>query len=210
MPLVKDVTGVVLAGGKSARYGKNKALVIVDGAPLIERVIGEMEAIFQKIILITNTPNDYTYLALPIYEDLMKELGPLGGIYTGLNGIQTNAGFFVPCDMPFLNQKLIRYMVEIRNDFEVVVPRITGKLEPLCALYSKRCLPSVKRLIDAQEYQIFRFFDDVSVRFVEKEEIQRFDPELRSFFNINSPEDLNRYEVALQRNSKDSIHIGIQ
>ena len=92
--------------------------------------------------------------------------------------------------MPSLNPGLIRYMVGIRDDFDVVVPKISWKMETLHALYSRRCLPAVKRLIDLREYQTIRFFPVVSVRHVKENEIRRFDPELRSFFNVNRPEEL--------------------
>ena len=185
-----DITGVILAGGKSSRYGTNKAFAKINGSPLIENVIRVMRSLFQDLVLITNTPDEYAYLELPMYEDLIKDLGPIGGIYTALNSITNDAGFFVACDMPSLNPGLIRYMVGIRDDFDVVVPKISWKMETLHALYSRRCLPAVKRLIDLREYQTIRFFPVVSVRHVKENEIRRFDPELRSFFNVNRPEEL--------------------
>lgn len=188
----KDVTGVILVGGKSSRYGTNKALAKINGIPLIENVIRVMGSLFQDVVLITNTPDEYAYLELPMYEDLIKGLGPIGGIYTALNSIANDAGFFVPCDMPFLNPDLIRHMVEIRGDCEVVVPEISGKMEPLHALYAGRCIPAVRRLIDLHEYQIIRFFSEVSVRYVKENEIRLFDPELKSFFNVNRPDELGR------------------
>ena len=188
----KDVTGVILAGGKSSRYGTNKALAKINGIPLIENVIRVMGSLFKDLVLITNTPDEYAYLELPMYEDLIKGFGPIGGIYTALNSITNDAGFFVACDMPSLNPGLIRYMVGIRDDFDAVVPGISGKMETLHALYARRCLPAVRRLIDLREYQIFRFFPEVSVRHVKENEIRRFDPELKSFFNVNRPEELGR------------------
>ena len=190
LKIYKDITGVILAGGKSSRYGTNKALARINGIPLIEKVIGVMGSLFQNVVLITNTPDEYAYLELPMYEDLIKGLGPIGGIYTALHSIKKDAGFFVACDMPFLNADLIRYMVELRDDFDVVIPEISGKLEPLHALYVGRCIVPVKRLVDLRQYQIFRFFPEVSVRHVKEDEIRRFDPEFKSFFNINRPEEL--------------------
>jgi molybdopterin-guanine dinucleotide biosynthesis protein A len=189
----KDVTGVILAGGKSSRYGKNKALVEVRGIPLIERALIAMRSIFHHVIIITNTPDEYAYLKLPMHQDIIKGLGPLGGIYTGLKMIPNHAGFFVACDMPFLNPELIRYMVEIKADFDVVVPRISGKIEALHGLYTDRCRGKIKRLIDSRTYQIFRFFPEVSVRYVNDQEVRSIDPDLRSFLNINRPDELKRF-----------------
>jgi molybdopterin-guanine dinucleotide biosynthesis protein A len=193
-----EVTGVVLAGGKSSRYGRNKAFDVLEGVPLIERVIGVMRPIFQKLILSTNSPESYEHLNLPMETDLFKGLGPLGGIHTALSIIETETCFVVACDMPFLNSGLIRYMVDTRNDFDVVVPRIQGMMEALHAVYHKRCLPAIRDMIEAKRYQIFRFFPSVSVRFVEEAEIRRFDPNLKSFLNVNRPEELKKFETGLQ------------
>ncbi len=186
----KGITGIILAGGKSSRYGTNKALVEMNGTRLIERVIRVMEPLFGHLIIITNTPHEYAYLQLPMVEDLIKGLGPLGGIFTGLESISDEAGFFVACDMPFLNGGLIRHMVEKREDFDVIVPKIDWKVEALHAIYAKRCLPAIRALIDAREYQIIKLFPKVRVKYLNEAEIRRFDPELKSFFNINRPEEL--------------------
>jgi len=188
--LIKDVSGLILAGGESSRYGKNKALVKVNGIPLIERVSRVMKSVFQEVILITNTPDEYSFLKLPMYEDLIKGLGPLGGLFTGLTRMANDTGFFVGCDMPSLNSGLIRHIVEIRDDCDVIVPRISGMMEPLHALYSKGCLPAIRELIDSRKYQTVQFFSEVSVKYVDEGLIRRFDPEIRCFYNINEPQQL--------------------
>jgi molybdopterin-guanine dinucleotide biosynthesis protein A len=188
-----DVTGVILAGGRSSRYGKNKALEKVDGIPLIERVVATMQVIFRHLFLITNTPHEYAYLQIPMHGDLIKGLGPMGGVYTGLKVISEDAGFFVGCDMPCLSEKLIRHMVEIRNHFDVVVPRVNGKMEALHALYGRRCAAAISHKIDQGEYQIIRFFPELLVRYVDEDEIRRFDPHLKSFLNVNRPDELRRF-----------------
>ncbi len=188
--IINGVSGVILAGGKSRRYGKNKALVDIDGIPLIQRVLGVMKSLFPSVILITNTPETYAFLDIPMYEDKIKGLGPLGGIFTALGVIPENAGFFVACDMPFLNRDLIRYLVAVRQDFDVVVPNLSGMFESLHALYTIKCLPEIEKLIHAGMYQTIQLFQKVSVRYVDGSEIRKFDPELRSFSNINRPEEL--------------------
>ena len=166
--LFRDVTGFVLAGGKSSRYGANKALAKMEGASLIERATGVMKTLFREVVLITNTPDLYAFLELPMHEDLIKGLGPLGGIYTALSTMKREAGFFVACDMPTLNPSLIRHMVSVREGHDAVVPRISGFMEALHALYSRRCLPHVRALIDQGQRQVIRFFPEVSVRYVEE------------------------------------------
>ena len=192
---IEGVSGVVLAGGKSSRYGKNKALVNIDGIPLIKRVLRVMETLFPSIVLITNTPDEYAFLNLPMFEDKIKGLGPLGGILTGLEAISKSAGFFVACDMPFLNSDLIRYLASVRQGFDVVVPTFSGKFEALHALYSHKCLPEIGQLIQNGVYQTIQLFQSVSVRYVEEDVLRRFDPDLKSFSNINKPEELRKMKL---------------
>ena len=188
--LIRDVTGVILAGGKSSRFGTNKALVEINGSRLIDRVTGSLSSIFKRIILITNSPQDYSYLGLPIYEDLVRGLGPIGGILTGLENIHHEAGFFIACDMPFISEDLIRYMVSIRAGFDAVVPKIDWKMEPLHALYTKSCVPVINEMIASGIYQTIKSLNNLNVRYVNEAEIKANDPQMRSFFNVNRPEEL--------------------
>ncbi|RPJ22606.1 MAG: molybdenum cofactor guanylyltransferase [Desulfobacteraceae bacterium] len=190
--LLEGVTGFILLGGKSSRYGSNKAFVEIEGVRLVDRVVRVMKSIFHRIVLLTNTPEEYAYLQTPMVEDLIKGFGPMGGIYTGLMTLSDEVGFFVACDMPFLSESLIRHMVDVRDDFDVVVPRMDWMLEPLHALYSKKCLPVIRETIRQDQHQILKCFAELRVRFVDEEELRLWDPELRSFFNINKPQDLPR------------------
>lgn len=190
MPLIRGVTGVILAGGKSSRFGSNKAFAEFNGSPLIERVADILSSIFECLIIITNSPQEFSYLNLPIYEDPIKGLGPIGGIYAGLEAMGDENGFFVACDMPFINEKLVHHIVAIRNDFDAVVPKVDWKIEPLHALYTKSCLPAIIKLIESGSYQTIKAFNSFRVRYVTEAEIKEFDPELQSFMNINRPDEL--------------------
>jgi len=185
-----NVTGLILLGGKSSRYGSNKALVEIDGVRLVDRVARVMSAVFHRVILLTNTPGEYAYLQLPMVEDLVKGFGPMGGIYTGLMTLSDEAGFFVACDMPFLSEKLICHLVDVRENFDAVVPRMDWMLEPLHALYSKKCLPILHEAIGQHQHQIVKCFTRLRVRYVDEEELRLWDRDLRSLFNVNKPEDL--------------------
>jgi molybdopterin-guanine dinucleotide biosynthesis protein A len=191
-----EITGIILAGGKSSRYGQDKALAEINGIRLVERVIAVMGPIFKQLIIISNNPDNYAYLQVPVFRDMIKGVGPLGGISTGLEVISADAGFFVACDMPFLNPDLVRHMVKIKGRFDAVIPRVGWRIESLHALYRKTCLPSIKQLIDSQEYQVFKFSKKIRARFLGEEEIRVFDPQLRSFFNVNTPQEfLNATEL---------------
>jgi len=191
-PKIADVAGVILAGGKSLRYGTNKAFVEVEGIPLIERVFKVMDTLFEEVILITNTPNLYSYLDRPMFEDIYKGKGPMGGLLTALSVLFPRPGFIVACDMPTLNADLIRHMVTAAEGFDIVVPMIGHRFEALHALYGPACLAPVKQLVSQNTLQIIRLFEHVSVRYVKEDELRRFDPQLASFFNINSPLEVER------------------
>ncbi len=193
-PSIRDVTGVILAGGKSLRYGKDKAFALFNGIPLIKRVTSVMKQVFEEVIIIANEDKKYLNEEIPIFKDVIKGLGPIGGILTGILNMKNYAGFFVACDMPFLNPFLIRYMVQIRNGFDVVIPKIGKNIEPLHAIYTKRCIPFIQESISQKRYSIRSFFPNVSIRFVEEGEIKKYDPELRFLININSPEDMRRFD----------------
>ena len=191
-PLIKGVTGIILAGGKSSRFGSNKALANFKGSPLIERAVGVLDTIFENLMIITNNPLEYSYLKIPLYQDLVKGLGPVGGIYTGLDALDDDWAFFCACDMPFINEDLVRYIAGVRDGFDAVVPKVDWKIEPLHALYSKNCLPAIKELIYKKEYQTIKAFDNIKVRYVEEEEIKAYDPQQKAFLNVNKQDELEK------------------
>ncbi len=193
-----NVTAVILAGGSSERYGQNKAFLEIGGIRLIDLVAGQMKNIFKRSILVTNQKRDYEYLEIPIVEDLVKGLGPIGGIYTGLMSIADKAGFFVACDMPFINKRLVRYMVDIRDNHPAVVPSVANEIEPLHAIYTQACLGPIKSLIDSKRYQIRLFYDRISVRYVKEDEISRFGSPNRAFLNINTVDELAKIESLMK------------
>jgi len=190
----EHATGVILAGGLSTRYGQDKAFLQIGGVPLIERIVEEMKRVFTRVILVTNQKREFEYLELPMIEDLIKGLGPIGGIYTGLSSISEQAGFFVACDMPLLHKGLIRYMVDLIDHHAAVVPSVGKWVEPLHALYARSCLGPMKDLIDEKRYQVRLLYDLVPVRYVREDEIRRFCSPDEAFLNINTPEEFARIE----------------
>ena len=197
--MIEGITGIILAGGKSSRFGSNKALAKFNGIPLIERATAVLGRIFGNLMIITNCPLEYSYLKIPLHQDLVKGLGPVGGIYTGLDALDDDWAFFCACDMPFINEGLVRYIAEVRDGFDAVVPRVDWKIEPLHALYSKKCLPAMKELINKKEYQTIKAFNNLNVRYVEEEEIKVYDPQEKAFLNVNKQDELEKimnYPVA--------------
>lgn len=193
---VNEITPVILAGGANSRMGKNKALLELNNQKIIEIMVGKLKAIFQKnVYIVTNFPETYDFLTeVRFVPDLVttRNKNSLLGLYSGLLQIPTEQGFFLPCDMPFINEALINHMINIAEGYDVVVPKIDEYYQPLHGIYHKNCLIPMKELIDQEQYKIIRFYSKVRVRTVEKEEIHRFDPQEISFFNINKKEEYER------------------
>jgi molybdopterin-guanine dinucleotide biosynthesis protein A len=131
-------------------------------------------------------------------------MGSLMGIYSGLKAARHARALVVGCDMPFLDLSLLRYMLSLAGDHEVVIPRVDGLLEPLHAVYSKACLPAMARLLGRGRRQIIAFFDEVRVRYVERAEVDLFDPQHLSFINVNTPQDWARVQSLLKDHSQQS------
>jgi molybdenum cofactor guanylyltransferase len=172
--------------------GVNKALLEVGGRRIVERVATALCNVFPEVLLITNSPDDFQFLGLPMFKDLVPGRGSLGGLYTGLSACKTDYGFLAACDMPFLSVDVIRHMLNLVDGFDVVVPRISGMLEPLHAVYSRECLSYIEELFQQEDLKILNFYDKAKVREVSEKELRHFDPELRFIMNLNTPEDLQR------------------
>jgi molybdopterin-guanine dinucleotide biosynthesis protein A len=187
------VTSTVLAGGKSSRLGVDKALAVVGGKSLIQRVIEQLMLV-SKQILIVGSPCQFDFPSdwgIEYRADLYPGKGPLGGIYTGLVASKSFYNLAVACDMPFLNIELLRYMIKLSHGFDAVVPRVE-RIQPLHAVYCKSCLDGMKARLESGQLGISRFLNTINVRYVEQAECQRFAPQLLSFFNVNSRADLVR------------------
>jgi len=199
------ITSIILAGGRSSRLGREKLAEVIAGESLIERAISRLSPLSQEILIVISQKQarsslpSYTYPEAKTVVDLYPETGSLIGIYTGLVHSSNFLNLVVACDMPFLNLELLRYMVEIAPGFDVVIPRIGSQKEPLHAVYSKNCIKSMEELIKQGNLKITGFFDSVKVRYVGEEELDGFDPEHLSFFNINTESDLERARTLAAR-----------
>jgi molybdopterin-guanine dinucleotide biosynthesis protein A len=186
------ITGIILAGGRNLRMGKNKAFLEVNGRRIIDRTKDLFLEIFDEVLIVTNAPLEYVDLNLRLVADLETGKGSLGGVYTGLFHSSFSRAFVAACDMPFLEPPLIRRLMELAPDYDIVIPRTADGLQPLHAVYSRGCLPPMEELLRRNNLKIIDFFPRVKVREVPPEEIRAFDPGLKAFLNINTPEDLKR------------------
>lgn len=195
----------VLAGGASMRMGANKALLRPrpDGLTMIETVVARLsEAGLAPHLLVTNSPQDFAFLDIPTVPDDIPGAGPLGGLYTALNHLTDERTLVVACDMPLLNPALLRYMASLHTKADVLAPRwidAEGHLhtETLYAIYSRRCIEPIRKRIEAGKLKVRALLEDVSVEYVDQEELRCYDPGLESFRNINTPQEWERLRSKL-------------
>jgi molybdopterin-guanine dinucleotide biosynthesis protein A len=187
------MTGIVLSGGENRRMGTDKAFLKVAGIPMIEHALRSLKSVFHELIIVTNAPERYAAYNVNVVTDAFEKRGPLTGIYSGLVRSSNEYNFVVACDMPFLNPALLAYMAGLAEGHDVVVPSLAGLLEPLHAVYRKRLIPLIEDEIRHDRKRIQELFEKVDTRYVTEQEIDRFDPERKSFKNLNTPKD---YEEA--------------
>jgi molybdopterin-guanine dinucleotide biosynthesis protein A len=194
--MASAVTVAILAGGKSSRMGTDKSFVRVLGRPLIEDILAQADGLGAETILITNQPERYAYLGVPHFPDVLPETGALGGIYSALYHSNQPHTLCLACDMPFLVRPLLDYLLALIPEGDVIVPRLmvdgVAEAEPFRAVYAHTCLGPIRAALEAGRRRVISFFPDVRVRYVDEPEINRFDPQHLSFFNINTPADLER------------------
>ena len=186
------MTGVILAGGESIRMGKNKAFIQINGHRIIDRTVSLFREIFDDVLLVTNTPLDYLELNVRLVTDLIPGKGSLGGIYTGLFFSSSPKAFFVGCDMPFLDRKVIQYFLSLAQTADIVVQRTKDHWQPLHAIYSRTLLKPIERLLEQGELKIIKAYQGMRVREIAEEELKPFDPDLHTLSNINTPEELKK------------------
>jgi molybdenum cofactor guanylyltransferase len=185
---IKNANGYILAGGKSSRMGTDKGLLLIGGKAMIEYVIEEMQSVFDKLVIVSNNP-EYEKFGLEVIPDLIKEIGPAGGIYTALKHSDRQLNFMVSCDMPFVTKEAIEFMVINYNDSQIVLVENQGKLEPLFGVYSKDCEEKWLQLIEQQKVKL----QDMVLHFkLKKIPVENNEIFAASFFeNINTKEDFN-------------------
>jgi molybdopterin-guanine dinucleotide biosynthesis protein A len=187
------VTGVIQAGGISARMGgEPKALLELGGRRIIERVRDAIAPVVDDLLLVTNTPDLYAFLGMPMVSDVHPGHGSLGGIFSGLKAARGEAAFTVACDMPFLHIEIARLVVARSAEGDVVIPRVAGQWETLHAVYGKGCLPHMEARLLSGQLKIVGFFDRVSVVEIPEASVARYRAPEIAFMNVNTPEDLAR------------------
>jgi len=191
--MIGDVTGILLAGGKSRRMGEDKRFLLIGEQTLFERTLAVLQSIFQTVCVVIAQDSPSLEAEVPVVRDLVAGCGSLGGLYTGLKQAHTEYVFVVACDMPFLNPTLVRYMVSLKDKADIVMVRLEQGLQPTHALYSRRCLPVIEGMLHARQLKIqyLATHPSLHTRLVAEGELRKIDHEGLSFINVNTPADLD-------------------
>ncbi len=178
-----DIAGAVLAGGKSSRMGRDKALLTLGGKTIIERVVDRLREVFESIIIISDREASYAFLGVPVYGDIFKDCGPLGGIHAALTISKTNTIFVASCDLAFLTSSVILSIIDKPLRCDARVASTESGLQPLCGLYSRRCLRVLQDHLTSGQLSVSKFLQDVSSTSIDLDECGL------DLTNINTPDD---------------------
>jgi molybdopterin-guanine dinucleotide biosynthesis protein A len=183
-----DISGAILAGGKSTRMGKEKALLEFHGKPFIKHIAETLSRLFEHIVVVADEPSRFEFLHLPVVPDVFKNCGPLGGIHSALVYSSTERVFVVSCDTPLLQPEFISFLLDDVPDNDVLVPSVGSFVHPICGMYKKSCIPVIEEWLTVKKYSVLQFLQTQQTKKVELS----VDEELRfgqSLQNINTPEE---------------------
>ncbi len=197
-----DITAIILSGGKSSRMGTNKSFLKIGDTTVIERMRDLLQSIFKDVILITNDPDDYQFLSLPIYEDIFRHRGPLAGIHSGLKHSRTDINFIISCDLPFMTKEMINYLIEYKTDKLITVAKADGFIQQLAGKYSKECLSPAEKILKEvvnnenrnvvqkkRKCNVLSLIDLIGAEIIPAESLPFYNEDL--YFNMNRTEDYN-------------------
>jgi molybdenum cofactor guanylyltransferase len=207
------ISVAILAGGQSRRMGRDKALLRVGSSTLLELVAERVKPLGAELFVVGSAREAYEELGVRVVADLRPGSGSLGGVYTALKTARYERCLVVGCDMPFLSRRLLHYMCGLPFDYDVLVPVLGGErsnqglertFETLHAIYARTALPAIERRIDRGAFKIADLIGDVLAREIDEATVRSFDPELRSFFNANTPDDFAFVERILEHDQNDT------
>ena len=204
----QGVSAAILAGGRATRLGgADKAALLIGGTRIIDRQIVELAAVADDVSIIANDPARYAGLQIPVQPDAIPGAGALGGIYTALARARHERVLIVACDLPFVSRALLARLVEDADEgVDAVVPRSARGPEPLCALYTRRCMAAIEARIARGALAVAELAADVRVREIGTEALAAYDPLGRLFVNVNTPHDYARARNAVKSEpSQDRI-----
>lgn len=196
-----QVSGIILAGGLSSRLGRDKTLLSFNNETLIERTIRVLRDVVDEIIIASNHTSKYNLPGMVEVPDTFPGMGPLGGMHAGLMTAKHEHAFVISSDMPFFSGELVRFLLERRGGYDVVVPEIKKRWEPLCAVYSKSCVGHIEKCLYSNVKQVYQFYQHVNVLKVGEGELAQVGRLEEMFYNLNTPED---YGIVMQRTGAET------
>ncbi len=188
---------IILAGGRSKRMGQAKADLQLGKKSLLEHVITAVGEDFGEVLVVARQAPRTAPASVRLVSDEPAGFGPLAGLAAGLRASKDEKNLVTACDTPFLRRELLAALLKLAEGWQAVAPETADGLHPLCAVYSQDCLPAIEPLLQAGERRMTALFPLIQLRLVGEAELRRFDPDLISLFNINTPEDLRRAEELL-------------
>ena len=191
-----QATAMILAGGKSTRMGKDKAFLQVGKEKIIDRLVAGLKETFDQVLIVSNEPAAYKYLEVDIVSDIIPGLGPLSGMHAGLKSAKHRHSLVMACDMPFINIKLGKMLVEEVPGFDVVVPQVGAYLQPLFAVYDKSCIQPIEECLKNSISKTTALYPKVRVKYISQEKIAAVADLDMVFLNINTPEELEKAQKA--------------
>lgn len=185
-------SAVIVAGGLNSRMGgKNKAFLQLGGKTILQRLLDTLQGQFDEILLVTKNPAEYSSYDVKTVTDRYDDRSSLTGIHSGIYNAKNEFSFIVPCDAPFIQPSMVKLLLDsIEPEYDIIIPYYDDHYEPLCAIYSKRCIPQIEILLKSADYRIYNFFHAVNLKNIDKARLKAADSRLISFFNVNTPETL--------------------
>ena len=200
--MYKNITGIILSGGKSTRMGENKSLMKLGDRTVIEHTLLLMQSLLSEVILITNTPDEYKFLNIPLFEDVYKYRGPLAGIHSGLLNSTTEENFVISCDIPLITKEIIEYIIKYDTPHPITVCRADGYIQQLAGKYSKSLTPKIEALLKIEKDEtrdsnqkkrkckVHSLLDIVGAEIIEAKDLDFYSDGI--FLNMNRQEDYQK------------------
>jgi molybdopterin-guanine dinucleotide biosynthesis protein A len=200
--MIKDITGIILCGGKSSRMQTNKALLKLGDKTVIEIVTEKLKSIFNEVLISANDSKEYDFLKLPIVNDIFISKGPLAGIHAALKNSSNEKNFIISCDMPLIPVELINYLINVNSEKSILLPKYNGRIQQLCGIYSKSLVDEIENIFKLSEKDksikrsVYELIERASIEIIDVDDLNFYGNNI--FLNMNSPEDYelikNNYE----------------
>lgn len=187
-------SGIILAGGRSTRMGRDKTLMKINGETLIEKMVSELGQVVDEVIIASNHFNKYNLPGTIEVPDLFTGTGPMGGIHAGLLKASHPYAFVVAADMPLFNSDLANFLINnVNKDYDVVAPEIDGAWEPLCAVYSQTCLKTIEEFLCAEIRNVYGLFERLRTLKINEQDLASIGQSRDNVYNMNTPEDYRHF-----------------